>query len=46
MKNNEILKDLLALVNITIEELNSNDIESAKEFLANIKEGIELKISK
>jgi hypothetical protein len=47
MKNyNEILKDLLALTNVAIEEINCNNIESAKEFLGHIKEGIELNISK
>lgn len=47
MKNyNEILKDLLALTNEVIEAIDREDIESAKEFLGHIREGIKLNISK
>lgn len=45
-KFNAILEDLLTLTNVAIEELNCNHIESAKEFLEHIKEGIEINISK
>lgn len=45
MKNyNEILKDLLTLTNVTVEELDRGDIENAKKFLQHIKEGLELNI--
>jgi len=47
MKNyNAILEDLLTLTNVAIEELDRENIESAKEFMKHIKEGIELNILK
>lgn len=47
MKNyNEILKDLLALTNEVIEAIDRNDMDTAKEFIEHVKEGIELNILK